>query len=441
LGVVALLGGCGAVAGGLLIGGGVAVGRLSVKTSLTQNALVQGSDGHLGLVVGITAAELHGPRPPLNAALVIDRSGSMSGDKIRYAKTAAKDFIRAMRAGDRIALITYSNDAELVVPSTSLTEESQMQAIEAVDRIVPSGMTYLSGGLLLGRDQVLGHAGEGRVNRIILISDGIANVGITDPNELSRLAEDLRERDISVSAMGVGLDFNEDVMMRIADRGGGNYYYIRDAHRMAQAFQSEFGSLAGTVARKPEIRLYLAPGVRVQSVHGYPFEQRGNEVRVRLSDIPGGARRKVVVSLKAPTQEIGVRPLANVAFEYEPPGGRRESARAQVLAEVTPDLYRATRSVDPYAMKEASRAEAADALHRSMIQYERGDAAGAARELQATQQRIKDRAKRYRFDDDLIQGSLHNAARAVQAAPASPQSAPAVDMRKSIKEKAQEMAR
>jgi Ca-activated chloride channel family protein len=410
-----------------------------MKPALTQQILVQGSDGHLGLVVGIEAMELHGPRPPLNAALVLDRSGSMSGYKLRYAKAAARQFIRAMRQGDRIALVTYSDEPELVLPSTELTEDSQQRALEAVERVTASGMTHLSGGILLGRDQILDHRGGGRVNRVILISDGIANVGISDPGGLARLAEDMRERDVSLTTMGVGLDFNEDVMMRLADRGGGNYYYIREAHRLASAFREELGSLSGVVAHRPELRLILAPGVRVRSVHGYTFEQHGQEVRVRLSDISGGSRRKVVLSLEAPTGRPGSLPVADVALEYREPAGGRQALRSQVAALVTPDAVRAERSVDPIALGEATKAEAAVEMQRAVTLYERGDVTGASRALEATSQRVQQKAKAYQFSDDLIQGQLRGAMGGIRAAPA-PQAEHGNHLRKEMKRGAMELA-
>lgn len=432
--------GCPAVAGGLLLGGGYAAGRLALRTSVTQRAILQGGRGDLGLVVGIEAMELHGPRPPLNAALVLDRSGSMSGDKIRHARAAARQFVRAMRPGDRIALVTYSNHAELVVPSTALDEESRERALRSIDRIEVGGMTNLSGGLVLGRDQVLAHQGSGRVNRVILISDGIANLGVTDPVGLSRLAGDLRERGVTVTTMGVGLDFNEDVMMRLADRGGGNYYYIRHAERMADAFRREFGSLSGVVAHRPQLRLELAPGVRVRAVHGYAFEQRGREVRVKLSDIAGGTRRKVVLALEAPTSRPGALPIADVALEFERPGGARGAVRTRVAAEVTVDARRAATSVDRWAMKEATKAEAASALQRAVTAYERGDADAAARALHEMKARVHERAKTYRFDDAQIRAELDRVRDVLRAAP-SPSAAEGSHLRKAYKSRALELAR
>jgi Ca-activated chloride channel family protein len=431
--------GCAAVAGGLLLGGGVAAGRLSMKPALTQQMLVQGSDGHLGLVVGIEAMEIHGPRPPLNAPLVLDRSGSMSGYKLRHAKAAARQFIRAMRPGDRIALVTYGDEPELALPSTELTEDSRQRALEAVERVTASGMTHLSGGILLGRDQILEHRGAGRVNRVILLSDGIANVGTCDPVGLARLAEDLRERDISLTTMGVGLDFNEDVMMRLAERGGGNYYYIREAQGLASVFREELGSLFGIVARRPELRLLLAPGVRLRSVPGYRIDQNGQEVRVRLSDISGGSRRKVVLSLEAPTGQPGSLPVADISLEYREPAGGRQTLRSRVAAQVTSDPVLAERSVNRVALGEATKAEAALVIQRAVSLYEQGDAAGASRTLRAASNRIQKRARAYRFNDDLVQGQLRGALGGILAAPA-PKAEPGNHLRKEMKRGALELA-
>ena len=436
------LSGCAAAIGGLLIGTGVAAGRLSMQARLTQSQLVQGHPGHVSLVVGIDALELQGPRPPINAAIVLDRSGSMSGDKIRHAKEAAKAFVRGMRDGDRVALVTYSSNVEVLLPSAPIQEESQMRALALIEAIEVAGMTNLSGGLLAGRDQVLASSGDGRVNRVVLISDGVANVGITDASGLARLAEDLREHSVSLTAMGVGLDFNEDVMMRLADRGGGNYYYVRDAHRLAGVFRKELQSLAGVVAQRPEVVVRLATGVRVRDVPGYTFEQRGDALHVKLADIAGGAKRKVVVHLDVPTTTIGQRSVADVQLAFSAPRGNQLHAlRASVVASVTRDQRVAQRSVDVDALKAATRAEAGVAMTEAVRLYEKGDAYGAARVLEARRATLQKQKKAYDFQDDATEGELSRAARTLRASPAAPAAAAGVDFRKDLKSSARELAR
>jgi hypothetical protein len=229
-------------------------------------------------------------------------------------------------------------------------------------------------------------------------------------------------------------------MMRLADRGGGNYYYIRDAHGIVHAFGRELRSLSGVGAHRPELRLELAPRVRVRAVHGYEFEQRGREVRVKLSDLSGGARRKVVMSLAVPTDRPGPLPLADVALAFEKPGGGRDGVTARVAAEVTPDARRAEGSVDRKAIAEATQAEAGVVLKRAITRSERGDAAGAAREIEAAQEAVRERARRYNFSDESIRGALRGALGGVRAAP-PPSAASGSHLRKSGKERASTLAR
>jgi Ca-activated chloride channel family protein len=442
LALAALVSGCAAAAvGGILAGGAVVAERLSLRAKLTHGALLQNGPGDVGLVVGIDALELQGPRPPLNASIVLDRSGSMSGVKIQHAIAAAKAFVRGLRDGDRIAIVTYSSDVELLLPSVRVNEETQMHALRLLDGVRVSGMTNLSGGLVLGRDQVTGHAGRGRVNRVVLISDGVANVGVTTPGGLARIAEDMRERGVSVTTMGVGLDFNEDVMMRIADRGGGNYYYVRDAHRLAGVFQTELQSLSGVVAHKPELVVRLSEGVRVRNVPGYTYEQRGTEVHVRLSDLAGGSKRKVVLNLDVPTKAEGPRPVADVTLAFESVAKKtRAELRANVAATITRDAAMAARAVDRAAMSAATQAEAAHVMKQAVERYERGDVAGATADISRTQEMIRARAKRYQFNDGLIQGQMSRAATGMRAAPA-PAESPGVHLRKKIKMEAEILAR
>ncbi|MEM9494266.1 MAG: VWA domain-containing protein, partial [Myxococcota bacterium] len=166
--------------------------------------------GETHLAVTITApSDGKRDRPPVNVAVVIDRSGSMSGEKLVHAKRAARHLVGQLRPGDRFAIIAYGSEVGVVFPSTPVSAASRSAAYQAIDSIYDDGGTNLSGGLIAGRDQILHSADPSTVQRIVLISDGLATMGMIEREQLARLAGETAQRAISITTVGVGLDFDE----------------------------------------------------------------------------------------------------------------------------------------------------------------------------------------------------------------------------------------
>jgi Ca-activated chloride channel family protein len=164
-------------------------------------------------------------RPPLNIALVIDKSGSMAeARKIDYVKEAARALVAQLEYGDRFAIVTYDDGVQVPLPSQAL--EDRRAALRVIDQIWPGGATNLGGGLLEGYRQVRSRFNPDGVNRVLLLSDGLANRGVTSPDELSGAAWREGEGGVSLTTFGVGLEFNEDLLAGLAESGRGTYYYI-----------------------------------------------------------------------------------------------------------------------------------------------------------------------------------------------------------------------
>ena len=148
-------------------------------------------------------------RLPLHVALVLDRSGSMSGEKIRVAKVAVEEAISRLRPDDRFSVVVYDDVVDVVIESTRASAEARRGAIERLRSVDARGSTNLGEGWLRGCEQVAGHLVERGVNRCLLLTDGLANIGITDPEALASHAAELRARGVSTSTFGVGNDFDE----------------------------------------------------------------------------------------------------------------------------------------------------------------------------------------------------------------------------------------
>lgn len=253
-----------------------------------------------------------GTRLPLNLALVIDRSGSMAGSKLDKAREAAIFCLRNLTGADRAAVVAYDDEVRVVAASQVLSPEAKNRMISDVRGIHSGGSTNLGGGWLTGAQEVARHQHEANyLNRTILLSDGLANVGITDPDELAHHAAELRQRGVSTTTMGIGADFNEDLLERMAIKGAGHFYFIEDARQIPDFLHRELGEVLSTIARRVTLELEVPAGVEVRLLNTFESDRTGNTLCVRLDDMIAGEVRSLVFKLTAGSGPVGNKvPLA-----------------------------------------------------------------------------------------------------------------------------------
>lgn len=244
-------------------------------------------------------------RLPLNIALVIDRSGSMDGAKLVNAREAAVQVIRALRASDRFAVVAYDDRVDVVWPSSLATSEAVDRAIARIRDIEARGSTDLHGGWLRGCEQVAQLLGADALGKVLLISDGLANHGCTDHAAIARQASDLRERGVRTSTFGVGADFDENLLQRMATAGGGQFYFVEHASQVPHILQSELGEALQTVARDVELRVELPMGVRAELLNDYPTRHDGTRMIVRVGELVSRQRLTLLMTLVIPGGEEG----------------------------------------------------------------------------------------------------------------------------------------
>lgn len=276
-------------------------------------------DGTIQIQVIAPDAPVPADRPKLNLALVIDRSGSM-GDarKLEYVKTAAHRLIDMMGSEDILSVVAYDHIVQVPWPACRVDGNR-----EALHRIVgglyPGGQTFLSGGLEEGFRQVRSAMRRGYLNRVLLLSDGLANVGTVGRGALRERAAAMSERGISVSTFGVGNEFDEELLAMTAGGGGGNYHYLGDPERIVSALSSEFHAASRTAASDVEVIIRLKKDCRFGTVMGREWRREGDAHIVRLGDLSAGERRTLFAGLNVSGSRPGLREVGEVAVRYRDP--------------------------------------------------------------------------------------------------------------------------
>ncbi len=253
-------------------------------------------------------------RPSVNLAIVLDRSGSMSGDKLRVAKAAVEEAIARLQPQDRFSVVVYDDVVDVVIESTVASPEARRGAIGRLREIEARGSTNLAEGWLRGCEQVAAQLLEHGVNRCLLLTDGLANVGITDHGQLWLHATELRARGVSTSTFGVGSDFDETLLQELADAGGGHFYYIADAPQIRDAITSEVGETLDVVARDVQLDVTARDDIRIEPISPYKVSSRAHRTVVSLGDLVSGQVVEVVLRLSFPYGELGREAGAIIAL-------------------------------------------------------------------------------------------------------------------------------
>ncbi|QQR81703.1 MAG: VWA domain-containing protein [Deltaproteobacteria bacterium] len=273
------------------------VGGIKIKGSLSQTKVLQGSDGLIYLQLDMEAPERSGrsERKPTDFVIVLDRSGSMADEKkMDYAHRAIDSLINQLQPTDRLGLVAFDSVIETPIHMSYASSGNKSRFHQIVNGIEPRGGTNLGGGLIQGITQIH-ESGNGRAQRMILISDGLANEGITDESELRRIAGDATQSfsksALSISTVGVGIDFNEHLMASVADHGHGNYYYLEKLAMLDKVLSDEFTRASQIAASDVRVNLELSDGFTLTDASGYPYHQEGRRIIVEPGHLYSGQKK------------------------------------------------------------------------------------------------------------------------------------------------------
>ncbi len=354
-------------------------GDLTVSAGLDQGLVPAGqpSERYLVLTLDGEAASEADARP-YNLAVVLDRSGSMaSAGKLDYARQAADGVIDRLDDLDRFALVAFSNHAQVVSASAPVTSKSLVRS--RIADLTAKGGTNLGAGLIAGLGEVSPHVSAESLDRVIVLSDGRVNQGETATEVLASWASAAGADGVTVSTIGLGRDYNEDLLAQMADWGGGSYHFVDRSAALADILTTELERMAATVAEGVALEIRPGAGVEILDVVGYAHSRlAAGAVTVPVGEIIEGEPRKVVVKVRVPAMAQGVElPVATVSVTRRA-GPAPADLAVQALASADAVLVQA--SIDEDLAVLGTQAEASALADRAVREWEQGNV-GAMQDL------------------------------------------------------------
>lgn len=387
-------------------------GAAIARTSAGDTLLVDARLGHPALAAGAAGetflfASVKGApdgaaagrvAPPIELTLVIDRSGSMKGERIANAKAAALLALERLRPGDRVSVVAFDQTAELVVPTSTLDDVAKADVRARIRGIRLGGDTCLSCGLELAEREIARGgalargAGDETVRRVLVLSDGAANVGAKDAPGLRALAARLRGLGATVSTIGVDVEFDERTLAAIASEGNGRHHFVAEPGGLPAIFAAEFDEVTASVAKDTELALELEPGVEVDQVFDRTFRREGRRLLVPLGAFAAGQEKTLLVKLRVPTDAAGTKPVARVGLAFRDLVKKKDASCEGTLAlRVLPEGERGP-DLDPFVSARVERSKTASALEEANALFTAGRLADA--KAKVSEQRARVAARR-----------------------------------------------
>ncbi|GAA0420771.1 VWA domain-containing protein [Cocleimonas flava] len=342
--------------------------QVELRAELGSPVIEAGKKQTTFLKIALTGFKLddESDRTPANIAIVLDKSGSMGGDKLQSAKQAARMAVNLLNDNDIISIISYDSTVNVLVPATKVSDKKAIH--RAIDRMRSNGKTALFAGVSKGAAEIRKFLDKDRVNRVILLSDGQANVGPSSPSQLGDLGASLSKDGITVTTIGLGTGYNEDLMANLAGYSDGNHAFVKDAEDLAKIFKYEFGDVLSVVAQDVEIKIQCKNGIKPIRILGRDGTILGQTVKTNMSQLYSEQEKFVLIEVEVPAgrakQQVS---LADVSVAYQ----NMQSNQQDKLADNMTIAYSASqadvrralnRSVEVTATKQVANEASKEAL-------------------------------------------------------------------------------
>lgn len=311
-------------------------------------------------------------RSPIAMALVVDTSGSMAGQKIQDAKRAALSLLDEMRPEDSVVLVRYATNAQVVIPLSRVSDVRE-RARDQISGMTASGNTDIANALRVAGAQ-LDAWGKGRPERIVLVTDGRDTSGA--PRDTgSRVARNLAGSGVTVSALGIGADYDADYLSNMADVGRGNYEFLSDSSALARFLSKELVETGRTAVQDALARIELPANVRVRDVWGANSDSSDGTLRLSFGSLFAGDERRAIVSLDVDTATAGSWMTLRASVSWLPvgAGARVESTTPALRVDAVATADEVERGRDSSVLATATSVIASKREQEAAAAFERGD--------------------------------------------------------------------
>ncbi|HZO88772.1 MAG TPA: VWA domain-containing protein [Chthonomonadaceae bacterium] len=339
------------------------------------------------LVVLKASGQQLGRRAPINICLCIDRSGSMEGEPLEYVKRACDYVVDMLEPNDILSIVTFEEQVDVLMPARRIVNKALVK--EHIHRLEVGNTTNLYDGLMAACMQIASVMPQtpGYVHRVLLLTDGEPTAGLKDYNSIVQQVAEQKTKGISVTALGFGSEYNEELMAGIARRSGGNYYYIQRPDLLPEVYRRELETLMTIVAKNVRVRFLLSRWAQVRQVYGQQPAFGPRTVEVTVPDIERGTVRTVLAEFELDRHPPGTFRVARVEVTYDDVvNNRTERAGADCVLEFTNDRSLLAANVNQIVRNELEIAQASQNLQRTMMgmRTQQMTAMGALQELQRT---------------------------------------------------------
>jgi Ca-activated chloride channel family protein len=329
---------------------------LTLETRLGQSVMKTGETQRNFLRVAVGGCERQKTnRTPVNVAFVIDRSGSMAGMRIAQAREAAIMAVKRLNGDDIASVVAFDNQIETLVHAQKVT--GQEAFIDRIQRVSARGSTAIYGGVTQGASEVRTHKDNRRLNRVVLLSDGRANVGPSNAEAFEALGRNLLAEGISVSTIGLGLGYNEDLMLKLARASDGNHAFAADAAALIPIFNREFNDVLSSCAQMVSIEVEMKPGIRVVRALSRDGTVEGQHATFRMNQVYQATEHYVLLEVEidksvTEAETDGDRELGRVRVAYAAPtDGARHSLDSAIKGAFSTSEDAARKSRDMRVME------------------------------------------------------------------------------------------
>lgn len=372
---------------------------VSVDVALDHGTLLAGEKQTAYLRVALTGGAVSGVpyRAPLNVALVIDRSGSMAGYKIEQAKQAALAALERMGPDDIVSVVAYDTTVTVLVPATKVSDRASI--VRGIRKLRAGGSTALFAGTVKGAQEVRKFLSRDRVNRVVLMSDGLANVGPDRPSDLAELGTSLRAEGIGVTTVGLGVDYNEDLMVSLARASGAAFTFVEDARDLDRLYAHGFGGLQSIVATDVSVVIRFAEGFRPVRCLGRTCDIVGDRVALPMAQLYSGGAEELLIEFETPAFSASSQAVAEVDVRYHwLPSDDDQRCSANATAEFSDSAKDVAGSANPTVKVAVVQRLADEQALMAMRLRDQGRLDAARRELEAAERKVDAAARLYRSE-------------------------------------------